>query len=335
MAGIVCGLFLPPALFGAPRPKAESPDTFLVEESGVPSLLGPDGRETERLDPPTRNAILSPDRRWLAGVEFDRDRGRCVLVLRPHGHGDDPITIPMLWDEPGRSGSLPVWAPDGGKVLIGENRPGPGGRLEYAHRVYDLRDKTLRDLKLPAACQPTGWEPGGKRLLVTVAPGDGKCRLAWVPAAGGGESDYLTPADVTAYGGRLSSDGKRVLCLAGPKDSKGPDDGPRLTVLDLGTGKRTVLDEPGHTYGYCWSPGGTMVAYTWQRPLGDPPAAERETLLVTCTADGRDRKTVTARKYTPSAKSNGRTGVVYFFTVVAWWRAMPRSNYRGRGPGDE
>jgi hypothetical protein len=61
------------------------------------------------------------------------------------------------------------------------------------------------------------------------------------------------------------------------------------------------------------------VAYTWQRPLGDPPAAERETLLVICTADGRDRKTVTTRKYTASARGNGRASVVIYFSVVAWW----------------
>jgi dipeptidyl aminopeptidase/acylaminoacyl peptidase len=318
--GIISGTLLLPALFAAPRPKAEAPDTFLVRvEGGVFSLLDSDGREKERLDPPASYAVLSPDHRWLAGIEFDRDRGRCVLVLRPHGHGGDPVTIPLLWGEPGQSGCILVWAPDGGRLLIGENRPGPGGGLEYAQRVYDLHEKTIRDLKLPAACHPTGWEPGGKRLLVTAAPGDGNCRLAWVPAAGGGEPDYLTPADLTAYDGRLSPDGKRVLCLAGPKDRKNPDDRPRLTVLDLGTGKRTVLDEPGHTDGHCWSPDGTKVAYTWQRPLGDPPAAERETLLITCTADGRDRKTVTTRKYTLPARSNDRTAVVYFFSVAAWW----------------
>jgi dipeptidyl aminopeptidase/acylaminoacyl peptidase len=165
----------------------------------------------------------------------------------------------------------------------------------------------------------TGWEPDGKRLLATVAEADGSGRLAWVPVAGGGSPDFLTPADEAAYDGRLSPDGKRILYLAGPKAPKDPDDRPRLTVLDLGTGRRTVLDEPGHTHGHCWSPDGTKVAYTWQRLLGDPPAAERETLLITCTADGRERKTVTTRKYAPSARSNGRTGVVIFFTVVAWW----------------
>jgi hypothetical protein len=62
-----------------------------------------------------------------------------------------------------------------------------------------------------------------------------------------------------------------------------------------------------------------MVAYTWQRPLADPDkAVERETLLITCTAEGASRKTVTSRKYEVPANSTGRAGVVYFFTVVDW-----------------
>ncbi len=317
-AAVLSLLLLSPAP-AAPRPRPAAPDTFLVDDGG-PRLLGPDGAEKERLDPPACNLAPSPDGRWLAGVEFDRERSRCALVLWPRGRAAEPVTVPLLWDQPGRAGCLPVWAADGARLLVGENQAGPGGRLEYAHRVYDLAAKTLTDLKLPDGCRVTGWSADGKRLLATAAPGDGTTRLAWVAAGGGGEPEFLTPADEAAYDGRLSPDGKRVLCMAGPKAPKGPDDRPRLTAIELATGRRVVLDEPGHTHGYCWSPDGSRVAYTWQRPLADPAAApERETLLVTCTAEGKDRKPVTSRKYAVPARSSGRTGVVYFFTVVAWW----------------
>ena len=77
------------------------------------------------------------------------------------------------------------------------------------------------------------------------------------------------------------------------KASKDENDGSRLTAIDLATGRRTVLDEPGHTYGHCWSPDGSMVAYTWNGMDDPAKVVQRETHLITCTAGGKDRKTVT------------------------------------------
>lgn len=308
-------LILLTAAADAPRPKPAASDTFLVEHDGF-RLLGPDGREKERVEQWAANAALSPDGRWLAGVELDRDAGLCRLVLRPKSRTGEPVTVPLLWGEPSRSGCLPVWAADGNRLLIGENRAVEGGRLEYAHRIYDLKAKSVVDVRLQDGCWVTGWSLDGKRLLAMLAPGDRSSRLAWVAADGSGRPDYITSVDEAAYNGRLSPDGKRVLCLVGPKAAK---DGPRLTVIELATGRRAVLDEPGHTRGYCWSPDGSRVAYTWQRALADPAKVpERETLLITCTADSADRKTITCRKYDVPANSSGRKGEVYFFTVVDW-----------------
>jgi len=93
----------------------------------------------------------------------------------------------------------------------------------------------------------------------------------------------------------------------------------RLYVMDLATKKQTAADEAGETHGYCWSPDGSRIAYTWQRSLDKPEeVAERETLLITCDLDGRNRKTVTTRKYTVEENSSGRSAVVYFFWVVDW-----------------
>ena len=80
-----------------------------------------------------------------------------------------------------------------------------------------------------------------------------------------------------------------------------------------------VVDEPGETHGYCWFPGGSRVAYTWQRSLEKPAeVAGRETLLIVCEPDGRNRKTVTRRNYEVPQNSSGRSGVVIFFEVLAW-----------------
>lgn len=157
---------------------------------------------------------------------------------------------------------------------------------------------------------------GGKRLLTTAQPGDDTIRLAWVNADGTGEPEYITSEDEVAYSARLSPDGRRILCMAGPK---APKSRARLCVIELSTKQRTIVDEPGETDGHCWSPGGSKIAYTWQRSIDSPAeVAVRETLLITCNADGSNRKFVTSRKYEVPQNSSGRSGVVSFFEVLDW-----------------
>jgi Tol biopolymer transport system component len=107
--------------------------------------------------------------------------------------------------------------------------------------------------------------------------------------------------------------------MAGRKAPQGERTETRLTVIDLATKKQTIIDEPGATCGYCWSPDGSRIAYTWQKPL-DHPSEEnvRETLLITCNADGTERNVVTSRTHELSPNSSGRSGVVRFFTVFDW-----------------
>ena len=93
----------------------------------------------------------------------------------------------------------------------------------------------------------------------------------------------------------------------------------RLYAMDLATKKRTMVDEPGVTEGWCWSPDGSKVAYTWQRSLDKPAEVkERETLLITCDADGSNRKTITKRQYQVPENSSGRSSIVFFFEVLDW-----------------
>ncbi len=143
--------------------------------------------------------------------------------------------------------------------------------------------------------------------------------MAWLNADGTGKPEFVSPEGEIGYGGRLSPDGRKVLYQGGPEPPKEERAKVRLYVMDLATKKRTAVDEPGETHGYCWSPDGSRIAHTWQRSLDKPEeVAERETLLLTCDLDGRNRKTVTTRKYTLEENSSGRSAVVYFFEVVDW-----------------
>ncbi len=296
----------------APAPM-RPPATFFAEDSGL-VFLGPDGHEKQRLAPGATNGALSPDGRWIACCEFDKDLNRSRLVIRPRGGTGDPVTIPLLWGTAGTSGSLPVWSADGHRILIGESRPG-----QCAFRVYEFATKQLTELKLPEGHWVTGWSPDGKRFLTTASTKDGNARIAWVKGDGTGEPEFLTSAEEIAYHARLSPGGRHILYQGGPKPAKGKRVRVRLYVMDLASKQRTPVDEPGETHGHCWSPDGTRVAYTWQRSLDDPAKMpERETLLITCDPDGRNRQTVARRKYSAPEESSGRSSVVYFFTVLDW-----------------
>ena len=309
-------LFLAPVV-AAPLPKPRPPDTFLVQTIGGLQFLGADGKEKERLEPWASGAAMSPDGRWLAAVELDKEQGQCIFVLRPRGRAGESIIVPHLFGELGRSGSEVVWAANSDRLLLGEERVPRKGPREYAHRIYSLATKSTTDVKLAYGCWVTGWSSDGKRFLATMSVDDGAPRVAWLAADGSGKPEYITAADEIAYRGRLSGDGTKVLCMVGPK--KETRESERLTAIDLATGRRTVVDEPGSTHGYCWSPDGSQIAYTWQRPLKESnDIKQRETFLITCSADGKDRKTITRRKYELHPRDKDAASVVFFFTVVDW-----------------
>jgi Tol biopolymer transport system component len=302
-----------------PVPRNSAAETFLVKESGVVIFLGSDGREKGRRERHITYEVLSPDGRWIAYIALGGVPLRAQVFIQGRERKDDPAILPLIWDVPAMSGGLLVWAADSKRVLIGENRPGRPGTLEYAYRVYELEKGKLTELKLPDGHWVTGWSPDGKRLLTDARTGDGNLRIAWLNADGTGEPEFITPDEEMAYGARLSRDGRRVLFQAGPKGLKWERTKMRLYAMDLATKKRTAVDEPGVTEGWCWSPDGSKVAYTWQRSLDKPAEVkERETLLITCTADGSNRKTITKRQYQVPENSSGRSSIVFFFEVLDW-----------------
>lgn len=202
---------------------------------------------------------------------------------------------------------------------------GPDGeekeRLESAFRVYDLDSKSLTELKLPDEWWPSDWSADGSRLLTSIRTGNGSVRVASVRTDGTGNPEFITSDQEVAYGARFSPDNRRILCMLGSDPPQNEESRTRLNVIDLATKKRTVIDKPGHTHGYCWSSDGLKVAYTWQLPIRRPDEAEtRKTYLITCDPDGSNRETITMREYEVPRNSSGRNSVITFFEVLAWWR---------------
>jgi len=291
--------------------------TFMVIDPDGTALLGPDGDEIERLDPVVHAAgAISPDALWLAFAhagQIEPGGGReYSMVVQSRADPQDRREIPLVW---GASGSsfLPLWSSDSRRILICEQGWTDTGR-ESAWRIYDLTTKDVKKLKVPNWWWPSDWSADGKRLLMSL---DG--RVAWVPIDGtAGPVEFITPKLEVGYGARLSPDGKRVLCLTG---LKGPSDGERrqlrLSVVDLTTGKRMIVDDPGETHGYCWSRDGSRIAYTWQRRRENPARGDvLEAFLFICDPDGGARKTVTSRRYKVPENSSS-TGAI-FFEVLAW-----------------
>jgi Tol biopolymer transport system component len=273
----------------------------VLEPSGV-SFLDATGAEKERVRT-GKGAAISPDGRWVAvaegaGAEGTGDPPKAELVIRPRNHKADPITVPLLADREARAWECqPVWAPDGKRLLIGEFWVMSNLEGIRRYRVFDPESKKLSELTLRNVERITDWSRDGKRFLAAVREDDEWTRLAWLNADGTGKPEFITPKGEMGAEARLSPDGKRLLYTGNPEPRQDLSTKPRLYVADLATGSRTVVDETGISIGYCWSPDGTRVAYTWQKYSdGKAEVVERETLLFTCDPDGLNRKTVTSRR---------------------------------------
>jgi Tol biopolymer transport system component len=314
----------PVASTAAVEPDRPFPERFMVIDRGC-ALLGPDGEEKERLESITNAAgAISPDGRWVSFSKSEPNpppgKPEGQLILQSRVGAKERATVPLVWGNTGSS-FLPIWSSDSKRILICEQGHNDDGSRGSAYRVYELATKTLTALKLPKEWWPSDWSADGKRVLTSLRTDHDSARVAWVSADGTGKPEFITSEHEVAYGARLSPDGRRILCRVGPKDRADERDPVGLHVIDLVTKKRTRIDRPGHTYGYCWASDGSKVAYTWQLPLRQPVEdAERRTFLITCDHDGSNRKTVTSRKYEVPENSSGRGGVVIFFQVVAWWR---------------
>ncbi len=204
-------------------------------------------------------------------------------------------------------------------MLLCEVRPDKAGVAEYACRVLDVGTSGLTGGRVPDRHWVCDWSADGTRLLTEARPNEPTPRVCLINADGTGRPEFLTPAAEFAFAPRLSPTGRQVLFKAGlPPPAGQPVRAARLYVMDVASRRPAALDDPGETTGFCWSPDGARVAYTWQPPFDGPAAApRREARLITCDPDGRNRKTVVSRTYVVPKDRSGKPGV-YFLRVLDW-----------------
>jgi Tol biopolymer transport system component len=305
----------------APVPK-NSPALFLVHESGQPKVIGLDGETKIKLSARSLNVSLSPGGGRVALLRYEfvdgpENPSSGWIAIRSTAD-DEQQTIPMAFgNNVMGTGIQFVWSRDGRRVLIVESGPPfvNGSQAGRAYRIYDLDSKKTTDVPVntpaPADTWETDWSADGKRLLGQVGS-----RVAWLASDGKSPPEFITPEGESAYGGRLSPDGTRVLYKSKVEGIKYKWADYQLFVRDLRTGERTrITPDDGIADSFCWGPDGKRIAYTLRQAFEKPQeASECETRLVTDDATGGDRRFVTARKLT----GKGQAGAIHF--LVNDWR---------------
>lgn len=299
-----------------PKPQPAGPNKILFNRAGRLALADPDGKNETKAgeDSETRylapGAQLSPDGKMVAALVLDPlpadtppGLSYATATLHVRGPGEK---------EPGTNLGVKAqclaWSPDGTEVAYSDFEFGPNAKPGATHGIINVKTKQKTALNLPAGHRITDWSRDGKYFVTTST--DGPATPERFPVVklhlmnrDGTEHKALTDGKSPAVGGRLSPDGKRVLFAAVtiPKDNSGL--AVRLQVLDVASGKvATVDDVPlnAEVQGYCWSPDGKQIAYSWREiPPGKPEEvanAERECFLVVSDADGKNARTIATGK---------------------------------------
>jgi Tol biopolymer transport system component len=302
-----------------PKPLPQGPNKLLFYRSGTLTLIDPDGKndkavskDRDKLHP--HSSLLSPDGKTLATLVLDPpppDDGTPGAKRRTatlHVRGLDE-------KEPGTSlgvkGQVFAWAPDGAEIAVSDFEDGPPTGEKpppVTSVVVNVKTKEATKLKLPDNHVVTDWSRDGRYFLTTsmARTKDGPAMRQFLMKRDGTEHATLNDDKTLSAFGRLSPDGKRVLCMRlRPKGMRGKElqVSREMVVIDAATKKVAKLDEVplnADVQGYCWSPDGKRIAYTWRQVHEGKPEdlieKETESHLVVCDPDGKNQKTLASEK---------------------------------------
>jgi RNA polymerase sigma factor (sigma-70 family) len=286
-----------PALAPAPVPAPREP-VLMLWGDGAPVFLTPDGKVTDRPNPPDWHGNkwggttltlgrLSPDGKRVLFSEVSAGANGGALEFR---HAVRPVVGNEKPAEVVKEvrGPYSFWSRDGRRVYGAgydpekqdKRDPKQLGLYEMENWVVDLASGKKSAVPVPNTCAIRDESPDGRHFL-TVEFGpekdpDGKVRnrsRAFVTTPGA-KPDHrpLAPYLGDLIGLSFSPDGSKVLALRPiPADVIGYFE---LLSIDVKTEKAVRLnlvpDEQG-MYSACWSPDGKKVAYVWWESAAAPP----------------------------------------------------------------
>jgi len=283
---------------------------ILFDGGGHVSLIDPDGKERKVVAERGTNVgvklgRLSPDGKLIAYTRrTDQLLPQDRLYYRVVGSTDE-IDLGVSFEQ------YFAWSPNSTEIafsntVLDENT----GGTRKERRVVNLLTKETTVLKLPPGHTIMDWSRDGKYFLTrsisrVKGPPDSFAHLCLIDRSSGEIHKTLTDPKQYCYEGRLSPDGTRLLCIGTqPMPDKDGRPWPRLRpnklwVLDLTTDRAVkVSPDAGYITGFCWSPDGKRIAYSWGSSR-EPVALNGQIpdwRLVTCDPDGKNPMIVLSEK---------------------------------------
>lgn len=319
-----------------PQPLAKGPNKLVFNNPWDIFQFDPDGKNEKNLseqfkDFPADMIIgevivgedklrMSPDGQRLAAVLFHKRKGGFTYTSAP---GTLYVLDNATWIDLKHPCLTAAWSPDGQQVATTNwdthfnlrNKQ----RVTTSHLV-NVKTKEKEKINLPDNHVINDWTRDGKQLLtysITMKENQPKSEMTRLHLMNldGTEHKALTEKELNVHSCRISPDKTRVLCLHHPEPV--PRRGEmELLVLDIASGTTTkVCELPDRAIlrGFCWSPDGKQIAYTyawWEADKENPARAPAEisSFVILCDRDGKNSKTISVIKK-PWGKGSPITGI--------------------------
>jgi RNA polymerase sigma factor (sigma-70 family) len=298
----------PPKAVPGPGPEAKAlpggPNRLFFVGRDCFLLTDPDGKNEKKVQ-------FKPDPQRPAWARLSPDGKALAVLFTTHVPEDlPPGTVPPATlhvrgldeKEPGTSLGVEcesfAWSADGSEIVYSTPKKPKAGELEgdVVHGIVNVKTKARTVLKVPPAHLILDWSRDGKYFLTRRGNDEDFSTTLYRVSRDGTEHKAVSDPKLEGVDGRIAPDGKRVLYSSRPNQVPITPYDFTLWVLDLDTGKRTkVSDLPpeGMLTGFCWSPDGKRIAYTWEQAPEDPNG---EVLLlawlVVCDPDGKNAKKI-------------------------------------------